>query len=209
MTSADQSSRNYLKASDAQTASRQSQKLLFVRATAAVLACLLGLVGFASQAAAEQDLDTDYTALIGGHEFEARAADPAASSCAAGDSNQRIIYTLARGVPVTGGGLSAGTSRIRCGSSSWGLRHIDIQHSGQWGTIASRVGGGWEEFMAWAVGEILRVPERATYRASNDTWGYTAPLVILDSDGNVVGEYNPLVAVAAGSGNVITAYPRS
>ncbi|GAB3061271.1 hypothetical protein GCM10027079_29730 [Sediminivirga luteola] len=119
------------------------------------------------------------------------------------------MYTYNRGTPPTGGGLPSGTSYLRCGNDAWGLRHIDLRHSSDWGTIASRVGGDWESFADWAVGVILSAPESASYNSGNDTYGYTAPIEIRDPSGEVVGNYRPLVSVAAGSGNIITAFPRS
>lgn len=174
----------------------------------------LGLVSAPSIAASgDEESTSDVRIFIGDIEYvpgsENSDTGVLASSCSSGDSNQRIIYSYERNRPASGSGLPSGVSRMRCGSSSWGLRHVDLRHSSQWETIAARVGGQWEDFMSWAVRQILYAPESATYRSQNDTWSYTAPLEIRDNQGNVVGRYRPLVSIAAGSGNVITTYPRS
>lgn len=188
---------------------QQRGRSVFGLMSALLLSMTLVLIGLIPSAAAETSEET-YTATIGDQEFDGTKAVPFASSCSPSDSTQRIVYSYARGVPLSGGGLPAGTSHLRCGdtgTNNWGLRHIDLDHSGQWATIAAKVGSDWETFASWAMGSILSAPQTATYRSENNTWAYRAPIEIRDSNGNIVSTYNPRVVIAAQSSNVITSFP--
>lgn len=79
---------------------------------------------------------------------------------------------------------------------------------GDWNNIAVQIGDNWRSFADFAIEQILIAPESATYKSGSDTYAFTAPVQIRDSDGNVVSTYRPLVSVADESRNIITAYPR-
>lgn len=124
-------------------------------------------------------------------------------ACGVQDDNHKLVRTFTKN-----GGPSGRSAYLKCGSSGWGYRHIQDRHMGDWNNIAVQIGDNWRSFADFAIEQILIAPESATYKSGNDTYAFTAPVQIRDSDGNVVSTYRPLVSVADESRNIITAYPR-
>jgi hypothetical protein len=55
----------------------------------------------------------------------------------------------------------------------------------------------------------ILAPSSAAYNSSNDTYTYTTPIQLKDSQGHVVKTYYTVVPVARVTRNVITGYYRS
>lgn len=127
-------------------------------------------------------------------------------SCGSKDSNQKIVRGFQR---VAGDGLAAGATKLRCGSSAWGYRHININHKKNYQGIAVQVGeNSWTRFADFSINQALRYPATVNYRSSNDTYAYRTEIQIRDSRGKVIYSFYSLVAVARVSKNIISAYPQ-
>jgi hypothetical protein len=120
----------------------------------------------------------------------------------AGHGSQYVIWTYDRD-----GGGPGDNAYLRCGSSRWGLRHIERRHEDDWDEYASLVGADWEDFADYAIEQTLAEPSQVRYRPSSDTWAFRAPIEIRDLSGNVIAEFVTRVVVADNSENIITAFP--
>jgi hypothetical protein len=121
-----------------------------------------------------------------------------------GHSSRYLIWTYARD-----GGGAGNDAYLRCGSSRWGLRHIERDHESDWDEWASLTGISWEDFADQSIENTLAEPSQVFYRPSNDTWAFRAPVQIRDLFGDVIGEFITRVVVADNSENIITAYPEN
>lgn len=121
-----------------------------------------------------------------------------------GKSNQHILRVYTR---AGGGGFPSGYSSMRCGSSTWGLRHIEARHRADWQAKANYVNTTWENMLDFAVSQALAGPSSVTYRSSNDTWLYKAPIQIRSFSGALIHQFTSNVVVAAQSKNIITSFP--
>lgn len=141
----------------------------------------------------------------GGGDFTVQAEF---ASCS-GQTSQYILRTYSR---AGGGGFAAGYSSMRCGTqrtdgTGWGLRHIEARHRADWQAKANYVGATWEDFLDFSVAQTLAGPSSVTYRSSNDTYLYKAPIQIRSSSGALIHQFTSNVVVAAVSKNIITAFP--
>lgn len=145
-----------------------------------------------------------YYAEINGVEYRAsQERSQTWAVCGVQDNNSKLVRTFTKK-----GGPSGNSAYLKCGSPGWGYRHIKDRHMDDWDNIAVRMGDNWRSFADFAIEQILIAPESAAYKTGNDTYAFTAPVQIRDSDGNVVSTYRPIVSVANESRNIITAYPR-
>lgn len=100
------------------------------------------------------------------------------------------------------------TVNLRCGSSSWGFRHIDTHHSSQWQTISNMVGGlNWRNFADWAISQSLASPYLYCENVSRGTVNYVALIQIRNTSGAVVATYYPRIPTGKTSFNVINCVP--
>jgi hypothetical protein len=187
---------------------RRSSEML--KKVPGVLTALMALIllGPMPQAHAEHVLPLvateGYYAEINGVEYwPSQERSQTWAACGMRDDNHKLVRTFTKN-----GGPSGQSAYLKCGSSGWGYRHIQDRHMGDWNNIAVQIGDNWRSFADFAIEQILIAPESATYKSGNDTYAFTAPVQIRDSDGNVVSTYRPLVSVANESRNIITAYPR-
>lgn len=183
-----------------------------IAALSAILMSATLLFAPTSASASEQSSD-DWKVVVGDAVYDPSEIEPQSSSCTSKMNSQTIRHSTQLDYASDGSGLVPGVSRIRCGNERWGLKHIDVEHGDGgdhgWRNIVNKypIGGTWEEFMVFSYEAILGEPHYATYRESNDVYRYTAPVKVINK-GEVVRIYHPLIAVAADSYNVITAYPR-
>lgn len=163
-----------------------------------------------SSAGAQEGDDASRTAVVETNGATYEPVDEAPQPIAIeldcyGQSSQYVIETYSR---AGGNGFPAGISRMRCGSSGWGLRHIEQRHAGDWQAKANYVGASWEDFADFAIEQTLAAPSSISYRTGNDTWAYRAPIQIRDYYGNVIHQFTARVVVADDSKNIITAFPQ-
>lgn len=129
-------------------------------------------------------------------------------SCS-GRASDYILRTYNR---ASGGGFAAGYSYMRCGTqrtdgTGWGLRHIAARHKADWQAKANYVGATWEDFLDFSVAQTLAGPSSVTYRSSNDTYTYKAPIQIRSASGGLIHQFTSNVVVARVTKNIITAFP--
>lgn len=155
----------------------------------------------------------------------ASSLKPPWASCSWKDVRKEIkVYSRGRATAsnVSGKTLAAGNAQLLCGynevkkdangrnyNSGYGYHHIVAGHRSQWQGVATQAADvSWmdsaDKFMYWS----LRAPEQVTYRAQNDTYCYSHLMKLVNKKTNkVVGYKHGRTVVAAGSKNVITAYP--
>jgi hypothetical protein len=120
----------------------------------------------------------------------------------AGHSSRYLIWTYERD-----GGGPGDDAYLRCGSSGWGLRHIERDHESDWYEYAVLVAADWEDIADYAIEQTLANPSSVRYRPSTDTWRFRGPIEIRNLFGEVVAEFVTRVVVADNSENIITAFP--
>ncbi|MGA4777628.1 hypothetical protein ACPCUX_03725 [Cellulosimicrobium sp. AB352] len=129
------------------------------------------------------------------------------AACGVFDKNTKLVRTFQR---VARAGFSSGKSYLRCGSPSWGLRHVADRHRTQWEMLAMMGGSSsWRTFTDWAINEALRSPAHVWYESKNDTYVYKTKIQIRDRSDRVRAVKYAYVVVARVSKNIITTYPAS
>lgn len=133
------------------------------------------------------------------------------AACGNSDASTKVVRTFDRYRGDAGGGhvLPGGTSRLLCGSTAYGYRHIFAKHRTQWEQDAFLTSKDWRSHTDWAIDLVLRDPDKVSYTSSNDTFVYCRQIVLANSKGQTVGYKYPRVVVAAVTKNIITAYPPS
>ena len=115
------------------------------------------------------------------------------------------------GADGSGHVLRGGTSELRCGTfgdKGWGYRYIFENHRTDWEKDAFLIGKDWRTHTDWAIDLVLVDPDKVTYKAKNDTFAYCRQIVLATTRGQVLKYKYPRVVVAAGTTNIISAYPR-
>jgi hypothetical protein len=126
-----------------------------------------------------------------------------APGCSGHDQNR----SLQRFSRTAKGGAPRGIADLRCGGTTWGLRHIDRNHRAHWANKVAGSGRTWDEFARWAMGSVLSAPAAAPYNSSNNTYGYQAPIQVW-VNGKLKTQFNTLVSVSNGDNwRIITAFP--
>jgi hypothetical protein len=136
------------------------------------------------------------------------------AACGKLDKARKTVRTFDRHRGNAGDGhtLRGGISRLRCGKygdKGWGYRHIFEKHRTEWEKDAFLTGKDWRTHTDWAINLVLNDPDKVSYEADNDTFVYCRNIVLATTKGQVLGEKYPNVVVAAGSKNIISAYPPS
>ncbi|BDZ53904.1 hypothetical protein [Agromyces marinus] len=128
-----------------------------------------------------------------------------APGCTSGQSSTTHIVAWQRRRPD-------GVALLQCGTLSWGWRHIADRHGSDWQRIVTtyKLGGTWDQFAKWAMSGTVGQPLSAPYKASNDTYTYTAPIQNRAyNSGATAKSYMVYVPVGASNDRVITGYPVS
>lgn len=123
------------------------------------------------------------------------------AGCGIRDSSDKRVRTFRRG--------ATGEAYLYCGSVNYGYRHLVARnHDDEWAAYASLWPVNWRTYADWAIAQVLAAPASVTYRASNQTYAYTAPVELRNGQGVLIKVHHPIVVVASASKRIITAYPR-
>ena len=145
----------------------------------------------------------------------APSAAQAATWAACGKSSKTTkpvrTFDRYRGDDGSGHVLRGGESKLRCGTGGekgWSFRHIFSEHRTHWERDAFLTGKDWRTHTDWAIDLVLGDPDEVSYEADNDTFIYCRQIVLATTRGQVLKYKYPRVVVAAGTTNIISAYPR-
>jgi hypothetical protein len=131
-------------------------------------------------------------------------------ACGWRDAATKTVRTFMRhrGVAAPEHVLRGGPSRLLCGNEGQGYRHVLKRHRMDWEYDAQRVGSNWRDHADWAIETTLADPDKVTYRPENDSYCYSRVLQLWDTrNRRHIDDKITNVAVKAGSGDIITAFP--
>ncbi|KOX19894.1 hypothetical protein ADK67_31995 [Saccharothrix sp. NRRL B-16348] len=115
-------------------------------------------------------------------------------ACGVSTDSQKLVYQF-------------GTSELRCGTASWGYRHIKDRHYTEFQNLASAGGLNWSDLVHWAIHYNVDDPDHVVV---DGTDGCRDRLLYLhDRNGREVWQQRFKVIYNALDGRIITTYPSS
>lgn len=106
--------------------------------------------------------------------------------------------------------VAIGEASLFCGDAYSGYVHIRSQHGSQWQQVVDMAGGGmnWDDLMDFATKSALWVPSPDyPVNVGDGKYCYTTPILIKNSQGQVIKSMSPTVIVSVNNRKVITSIP--